>query len=244
VNRRQNVRAGLLFVSFFLAPVTFYHLSPVISTVGAFQGTVTGAVLLFGLQFVSALLLGRAWCGWVCPSGGMQESCFRARDRRVRGGRLNWIKFFIWVPWVANLVFALVRFGPRRVNPLFMTTSGFSAASLPGIITYVSIFGLLVLLSALAIGRRAFCHYVCWMAPFMITGRALGRLLRLPALHMKADHTKCRACGTCTRVCPMSLEVQPMVARDTIRSVECINCGACADNCPNRAVSFTFGKEA
>jgi ferredoxin-type protein NapH len=243
MNRRQSIRAGLLFVSFFLAPVTFYFLSPVIPTIGALSGVVTGAVLLFALQFLSALVLGRAWCGWVCPTGGLQEACFRARDRRVAGGRLNWIKFFIWVPWLGNLVFALARLGPRRVDPFFMTTHGFSAASLPGMIVYVAIFGLFIVLPALAIGRRAFCHYICWMAPFMITGRALGRLVRLPALHMRSDSAKCTACGTCTRVCPMSLEVQPMVARGSIHSAECINCGACADNCPNRAISLGFGPE-
>jgi len=41
----------------------------------------------------------------------------------------------------------------------------------------------------------------------------------------------------------MSLDVQSMVARGAIRSSECINCGACADNCPKRAISFGFGPE-
>jgi ferredoxin len=81
------------------------------------------------------------------------------------------------------------------------------------------------------------------MAPFMILGRKLGRVLRIPTLHMKTDRTKCASCGTCTKVCPMSLEVQPMVARGQIRSSECINCGVCADNCPNRVISFGFGRE-
>jgi polyferredoxin len=187
MNRRQSLRAGLLFVSFFLAPATFYYVSPLVPTVGAFQGVVTGAVLLFGLQFLSALVLGRAWCGWVCPAGGLQESCFRARDRRVAGGRWNRLKFFIWVPWLATVVFALARSGLKGVDPFFMTTFGLSGASLPGMIAYVGLIG--------------------------------------------------------TRVCPMSLEVQPMVERGSIRSSECINCGACADSCPNRAIRFAFGCE-
>jgi ferredoxin-type protein NapH len=240
MNRRQSFRAGLLFVSFFLAPATFYYVSPLVPTVGAFQGVVTGAVLLFGLQFVSALVLGRAWCGWVCPAGGLQESCFRARDRRVAGGRWNWLKFFSWVPWLGTLTFAMARSGSIRVAPFFMTTFGLSGASLTGMIAYVGLIGLIIVLPALAIGRRAFCRYICHMAPFMITGRALGRLLRVPVLHMKADATKCAGCGTCTRVCPMSLDVQPMVERGLIRSSECINCGACADICPNRAITLSF----
>jgi len=243
MKRRQSVRAGLLLGSFFLAPVTFYFLSPVIPTIGAYSGVATGAVLLFGLQFLSALVLGRAWCGWACPTGGLQEACFRARDRRVAGGRWNWLKFFIWVPWFGHLAFALLKFGPKQVDPFFMTTYGFSGASLPGLVIYVSVLGLVILLPALVVGRRAFCHYVCWMAPFMIVGRALGRPLHVPTLHMKPEPPKCIKCGTCTRVCPMSLDVQPMVAKGTIRSSECINCGACADQCPQGAISFRFGPE-
>jgi polyferredoxin len=242
VRRRRSVRAGLLLVSFFLAPVTFYWLSPAISMMGALEGVVTGAVLLFGAQFVSSLLMGRAWRGWVCPTGGMQEACFRARDRRVAGGRWNRPKFVIWAPWLLDLVLVLARLGPKRVDRLFMTTSGLSAASLPGMIAYVLVMGLLIIPPALAVGRRAFCHSVCWMAPFMIVGCALRRLVRVPVLHMKPDGAKCSGCGTCTRVCPMSLDVRPMVRAGAIRSGECINCGACADNRPEQAIRFGFGQ--
>ena len=197
MKHRQSLRAGFLFVSFFLAPATFYYVSPVVPTFGAFQGVIPGAMLLFGTQFLSAFLLGRVWCGWVCPAGGLQESCFRARDRRVAGGRWNWLKFFIWVPWLGTLGFALARSGSIRVDPFFMTTAGFSGASLPGMIAYVGLIGLIIALPALAIGRRAFCHYICHMAPFMIAGRAVGRLLRVPALHMKPDAGKCGKCGKC-----------------------------------------------
>ncbi len=243
MNRRQKVRNGLLITSFFLFPVTFYYLSPVVSTIGAFRGVVDGGILLFGLQFLSAFVLGRAWCGWACPAGGMQEACFRTNDRRVRGGRLNWLKFLVWAPWLGNLVFAFSRLGVKRVDPFFMTTYGLSLGSLLGIVTYVVILPVIILLPAFAIGRRASCHYLCWMSPFMIIGRRLGRALRSPTLHMKADSARCAGCGTCTKVCPMSLEVQPLVGRGQIRSSECINCGVCVDNCPNKAIAFGFGPE-
>jgi polyferredoxin len=47
-----------------------------------------------------SLFLGRAFCGWVCPGAGIQEWCFTVNDKKARGGRLNWIKYFIWVPWI------------------------------------------------------------------------------------------------------------------------------------------------
>jgi polyferredoxin len=235
---RQRVRAGLIVMSFFLFPVTFYYLSPAVSTLGALEGVITGAVLLFAAQFASALVLGRAFCGWVCPGAGGQEALFRARDRHVAGGRWNWIKYFIWVPWLGNIVFALVRLGVRRVDPLYMTNSGLSAADVQGLATYIVIIGLLVLAPSLVFGRRAFCHYLCWMAPFMVIGRRLGDALRIPALRLRAERERCTKCGTCTANCPMSLEVQAMVGRGSMRNDECILCGACADSCPKAAISL------
>jgi polyferredoxin len=235
---RQRVRAGLIVMSFFLSPVTFYYLSPAISTMGALEGVITGAVLVFAAQFVTALVLGRAFCGWVCPGAGGQEALFRARDRRVAGGRWNWIKYFIWVPWLGNIVVALARLGVRRVDPLYMTKSGLSAADVQGLVTYTVIIGLLVLTPALVFGRRAFCHYLCWMAPFMVIGRRLADALRIPSLRLRPERERCTKCGTCTANCPMSLEVQAMVERGVMRNDECILCGVCADNCPNATISL------
>ncbi len=48
-------------------------LSPYVIIDGAMNGIVNGSLIMFGLMFVSSLFLGRAWCGWVCPGGGMQE---------------------------------------------------------------------------------------------------------------------------------------------------------------------------
>ena len=92
---------------------------------------------------------------------------------------------------------------------------------------------LILVLPALLHGRRAACHYLCWMAPFMVIGSTAGRLLRLPQIHIEADREKCVSCGRCVRACPMGLDVSRMAAEGSHAScTECIQCGACEDACP------------
>jgi len=98
----------------------------------------------------------------------------------------------------------------------------------------------LIAVPAVAIGRRAFCHYVCWMAPFMVIGSKMRDALRLPALHLRADKSKCIDCKTCTKNCPMSLDVNRMVQAQTIKDTECILCGTCVDGCRQKAIRYSF----
>jgi polyferredoxin len=70
---RQRIRRELLTASLLLLPVTLFYFSPTLCLQGAVAGLASGSVLVFTGLFVSALLLGRAFCGWVCPMGGLQE---------------------------------------------------------------------------------------------------------------------------------------------------------------------------
>jgi polyferredoxin len=104
---------------------------------------------------------------------------------------------------------------------------------------YYIIAGLFLVL-AVAFGRRAGCHTICWMAPFMILGRKVRNLARWPALRLKAEPAKCSDCLTCSRECPMSLDVHQMVQRADMEDGECILCGTCVDGCTKKAIRFSF----
>ncbi len=91
--KRQNIRQGLILLSFFIFPATFYYLSPVLILEAAYKGIVNGSFIVFGLLFASALFLGRGWCGWLCSATGCQEALFAARNKKTNRG--NWIKWMI-----------------------------------------------------------------------------------------------------------------------------------------------------
>jgi polyferredoxin len=243
--RRQAIRKALILISLLLFPVTMNYLSPYVITDAASQGIVNGSMIVFTAMFLSALLVGRLWCGWACPAAGLQEMCFAVRDRPARGGRFDWIKWAIWFPWIGLIAFLVVQAGGyRRVDFFHLTESGISLYQpdqpQPFIfIIYYGVVGLVLILSLTA-GRRAFCHYVCWMSPFMIVGRKIRNLARWPALRLKADAEKCIDCKRCTQNCPMSLDVNGLVHGGTMEHGECILCGTCVDVCPQDVIRYSF----
>jgi len=237
---RQRVRQALIIFSFLLFPVIMNYLSPYVIIDGASQGIINGSFVSFALMFVSALFVGRLWCGWACPGGGLQEICFAITDKPARTGRLDWIKWFIWVPWLAIIVaLAISAGGYRRVDLLHLTDNGVSVTEPFSYIIYYMVIGIFVVLSLLA-GRRAGCHYICWMAPFMILGRRIRNLLAWPALRLRAETDQCINCRKCTANCPMSLDVNGMVQKRAMESSECILCGTCVDVCPKDVIHYTF----
>jgi len=232
LSRRQRIRRGVIIGSLLLSPITFYHFSPYVIIAGALVGVATGSMLLFALQFLSGLLLGRAFCGWACPAGGLAECLAFAQPKPAGGGRANRIKHGLWALWLIAVAVAIVAGGGlQAIDPLFMTNHGISLAAPEAYVVYYLVIGLIVALSLLA-GRRAFCHYVCWMAPLMILGMRLGQALRLPRLCLQATPTRCIDCLQCNSACSMSLDVHGMVHDNNLQNDECILYGACADACP------------
>jgi ferredoxin-type protein NapH len=237
MKKRQKIRKSLILVSFFLFPAIFYYLSPVLIIEASAEGIINGSFILFLLMFVSSLILGRGYCGWVCPGAGCQEAIFPARDKKVTGG--DWIKWVIWIPWASLIALFAVRSGGyKTIDFFYQTTHGLSIGNVQSLITYYFVLFLLIVLPAFVFGKRSFCHHLCWMAPFMIIGRSIGNRCKWPALRLEAEKEKCVHCHACTENCPMSLPVEGMVNSNRMEHKECILCGTCADGCAEKAISL------
>jgi polyferredoxin len=236
---RQRVRRALLLISLLFFPVTLYYFSPVLIMQSASEGVINASFLVFAAMFLSSLFVGRLWCGWACPAGALQELAAPVNNRTV-SRRIDWIKWAIWLPWLAGIVLLAVRAGGyRRMDPFYQLAGGATLNQDYWAYIYYIVVGVFLLL-ALLIGRRAGCHTICWMAPFMILGRKLRNLLPWPALRLQAAPDKCRTCLTCTAGCPMSLDVHNMVVAGHMENDECILCGTCVDNCNQDAIRFSF----
>ncbi len=239
ISPRQTLRRSLIFIPFLLFPVILNYFSPYLIIDGAFQGVVSGSALTFGGLFIASLLFGRAFCGWACPAAGLQEAALFLRDRKV-SQKGNWIKWAIWGVWVGVILLAFVTAGGiRQVNPLHRMDSFVSVTDPVNYIVYYFVVGLIFVLS-LAVGSRAFCHSVCWMAPFMILGRKLRNLVGWPSLRLVAEPERCGDCKSCVRTCPMSLDVNGMVQASKMEHSECILCGNCVDGCSKDAIRYSF----
>lgn len=240
--KRQNIRKLILIISLLLFPLTIYYFSPYLIIQGASEGIITGSFIVFSSMFFGSLFLGRVFCGWLCPAGGAGECMMLVNDKRAKGGRLNYIKYAIWVPWLAGIVAAAVYAGGfRKADFFYMTQHGISVSNPGAYIIYYAVLLLIVILS-LTTGRRGFCHYSCWMAPFMIIGTRISDKINIPHLHLKADKEKCISCMLCTKNCPMSLEVEKIVKSGSMKNDECILCAQCIDVCPKSVISYIIGK--
>lgn len=238
IKKRQKTRKTLLFISFLFFPATFYYLSPYLIIDGTIKGVITGSFLFFVLLFVSSLLVGRAFCGWVCPAGGAQESILTINSKKITKGNL--IKWIIWIPWMSAIVaLAIKNGGYQSVDLFYQTTFGFSIGNVFSLIIYLLVL-MLIVAPALIFGRRSFCHSICWMAPFMMIGRKLRNLLHLPSLQLASDSESCMHCHSCTTNCPMSLPVEDMVVKSSMENSECILCGECVDGCNSGSIRYEF----
>jgi ferredoxin-type protein NapH len=239
-NKRQKLRIGMILTSFFLFPAVFYYLSPYLIIDATTQGIINGSFIFFILLFVSSLFLGRAYCGWVCPAAGCQEAIFLARNKKITKG--NFLKWIIWIPWISAIaILAIKNRGYQEIDFFYRTKYGLSIDSVYSFLVYLGVLSLVVI-PALLVGKRSFCHHICWMAPFLMIGRKVRNTINLPSLQLALNDEKCSHCHTCTNNCPMSLPVELMIQEDKIENSECILCGTCIDGCKNKLIKYSFAR--
>lgn len=237
--QRQKVRKGILMASFLFLPVTMFYLSPMLIMQGAKNGVVTGSLVFLFLLFLVSFFLGRGFCGWLCPAGALQEWAFNVNDKPVKGGKLNWIKYFIWAPWLILMVITVTRAGGfGSIDLFYRTRFGVSLADPSAYMMYYAAMGFILCFSFFT-GKRPFCHYMCILTPFMVIGRNFSRRTGLPVLRLEAEKDKCINCGICTLNCPMSIDVREMVQKGSMYDPECIFCGSCIDACPKEVIRFS-----
>ncbi len=231
----------MIIFSFVLLPVTFAYISCPIIIEGASKGIITGGLIVFILIFISSLFLGRLWCGWLCPGGGLQEIYFDINNKHVNIGWLNWFKYIIFIAIIFIPLISAIRSsgGLTTIDFFYYTDHGISIAKQGAYtiflvqITFFTTFAILA-------GKRGFCHYFCPIAVIMIIGRKIRNLVRWPALHLSADTGLCTDCKKCSKNCPMGLDVNIMVRQGSMENTECILCGSCVDICPKQAISYVL----
>jgi ferredoxin-type protein NapH len=182
-----------------------------------------------------SLLLGRVFCGWLCPMGLLLEGVdrvrrtLRLRDRAVPG----------WARWpLAGAVLAASLLAGQPLAEWLGPQPNLARLFLFGLAWEALIIPAVALLD-LAVARRLWCRTLC------PAGATYGLLARAGALRVALDGGKCNRCGACLTACPQGrFTLQDAAGRKAARLVAdpqaCIACGACLDACPGGALAFRF----
>ncbi len=207
-------------------------------------------VLLMGLllPLVLSVLLGRVFCGWICPMGFFFDMAAKIRtglDRfleiRAYNVRIShYGKYFVLaigllfafalgLP-ILHYIYPPALFGAEThgmVNGLFDRAEqgqfGFAWVGL----TSASLFLLGLLLTEIFVAPRFFCRSVC-------PGGALYSLLgKFRVVRIRREAAGCTHCTLCDKHCPRGL--LPMIDRI---GGECDNCGVCIDVCAPNVLAY------
>lgn len=221
----------------------FQHADPLSAiSVTLAAGTLPGALVWgIGLVFLT-LLLGRVFCGWICPLGTLQQLFSWLLSPRTKRESLTANR---WRPWyalkqyvlAALLVGALVgTLQTGLLDPLSLLPRALAAGLWPVLPGGRSVPGgwlaALLLIAVLVSSRfipRLFCRALCPL------GALLGLFARFSLFRLGRRGTACNGCQKCAFACQGADE--PLGEH---RVAECHVCLNCLPGCPHEALSYSL----
>jgi polyferredoxin len=223
----------------FLKGASLHAICPVGGVVTIYQYITAGTFVqkvheasfyLMIIVFITAIIAGPIFCGWVCPFGSFQEwishigkKIFRKKYNHMISKRLDsmlrYLRYgvLIWVLVMTAVSATLVFAAYDPYYALFNFWTGEVA------ITGFIALGLVIVLSLFV--ERPFCKYAC---PY---GALLGITNLFRIFSIRRNQHTCISCGKCNSACPMNIEVS---TKSKVRDHQCISCLACTSEaaCP------------
>ncbi|MBF0444997.1 MAG: 4Fe-4S binding protein [Magnetococcales bacterium] len=216
--------------------------------------------------YIFFIFLNKAFCGWVCPLGTVQELLYRLGRRmnltihRLGEDKINRVRPIKWIillflvfllPLLTGLGItphaagdAYCQVCPSRIVTTLLTanTEQVAVSSASWLeFTFGAIRNLMIgfiIIAAMTI-RQPFCR-ICPMLAFHAIFRRFS-FLRLD----KKEHAKCGRCDLCVKSCPMDIPEISNKHGSAAFNEDCTMCGRCVEFCPdNGVISLRFGPVA
>ena len=201
-------------------------------------GGIVGANALVGALLILVfygLLVGRAYCAYVCPVNLVAD--FASFLRRILGlealGSLIYLKnslryVLLILGLLLSFLFGIAAF--EAISPIAMLHRGIIFGLGFGFLSVLVVF-----LLDLFVAKGAFCGHICPLGAFY------SLISRFAILKVKYDLESCTHCMECKKICPQK-QVLGIIGKEsgTINSGECTRCGRCIEVCGDNALSFNL----
>jgi polyferredoxin len=193
----------------FLAPIMPMEIGGIVNVLTGVSALSAGvAVICAGILF--ALVVGRVFCGTICPVGALQELAYTVPGKKVVIRRTDILEIIRLAVFLVTVIAATYFVDLMAITGLYDL---FSLTVSAGLIIAAG----LVLVSVFL--YRPVCRVIC---PFGVLF-SLCAEFSIFRLERTGD---CIACGKCEKVCP----AKTAGLYDPKR--ECYLCGRCKDACP------------
>lgn len=250
---------GSLLSSRVLGVIDFVDLTAAIEKVLAYKQLIVFPTIAFLTTFILYLILGRAFCGWVCPldilysfGKSLQES--RSQEKSVNpqtsSGKCSSLKIYSLI-LIIFFISSIPLYIPVYTNYLNIITvfstiinsigGAFSLGMVPPTKIEYALTLLVISFSLDLVLTRACPRF--WCRRICITGLTYGLLNKLSLLTIKISKKLCIFCGKCDKTCRTSIPIISKyieAGKQYIRDIDCIKCLECVEVCPTKALTISF----
>jgi len=224
----QLALGGFLFfwLSLFIGvnfqfPQIFFDISACIVTGALIQMVIARIVLPF--------LLGNAFCSRACLTGFFFEMTNSKKNiskpPRQRSELLAWIYLLALVV----IAFSVSVFNNPAENEdlrrVWIIAENLTIVTVGFVLTFLT-------------GSRSYCRLLC---PFITISGIFSKYSLFKITPIESD--SCTSCNSCTKVCPMLIDVKERVAnKKRVSDNLCIVCERCVDSCSEGILKLTYKK--
>jgi NAD-dependent dihydropyrimidine dehydrogenase PreA subunit len=205
-----------------------------------------GLALLVILPYIlTAVILGRGFCGWICFYGGIVELFSVGKKERwkftrirekishrkgnipIYGGLKEEIKDIKY-----GIAFTLVLFAIAFAVPLVCIVCWYWLVEFIWIgVAFIIATVIFAIILPFMTKRRWFCV----LCP---VGALINLVERLSPFEIKIDRSKCVKDYSCLHECPTYALTQESIDESNTPNIDCIKCYRCAEGCPTGAIDM------